>query len=152
MRAVPQQTVFMECDIQEKLRKHIFRFATVAHNANRLNKLAGIHDIPLIACQQKGFGDIAAEIEHPASTFYEEKLQFSMCTPKVNEHLESLKKTNVVLYGIEAHVCMRQTAFDLLEMGYDVHVVVDACSSMQQHDRNVGMESMAQQGVTMVTF
>ena len=47
---------------------------------------------------------------------------------------------------------MRQTAFDLLEMGYDVHVVVDACSSMQQHDRNVGIESMSQQGVTMITF
>ena len=144
-RAIPSQTVFMECDIQEKLRNHIFRFATVAHNANRLSQVSRIQDIPLIACQQNAFGNIAAEIVHPAPplSFLEEKMQFSMCTPKVMEHLESLKKTNIVLYGIEAHICMRQTAFDLLEMGYDVHVVVDACSSMQQHDRNVGIESMS---------
>ena len=46
------------------------------------------------------------------------------------EHIESLKRKSVVLYGVEAHICMKQTCLDLLERNYDVHLVVDACSSM----------------------
>ena len=47
--------------------------------------------------------------------------------------------TNVVLYGVEAHVCMKQTCYDLLERDYAVHLVIDACSSMNHHDRNAGI-------------
>ena len=58
------------------------------------------------------------------------------------QHLKSLNRDQVVLYGIEAHVCMRQTALDLLENDFGVHLVVDACSSMSTHDRNIGIQSM----------
>ena len=75
-----------------------------------------------------------------------------MLNDPVSAHFESLKKTNVVLYGLEAHVCMRQTAFDLLEREINVHLVVDACSSMGHHDRNVGISSMQAAGVTLITF
>ena len=51
-----------------------------------------------------------------------------------------------MLYGAETHVCVKQTCLDLLEKGYGVHLVVDAISSMNHHDRNVGLESMKMAG------
>ena len=53
-----------------------------------------------------------------------------MLTPEVDEHFRSLAKNTVVLYGCEAHICMKQTALDLLERDINVFVVVDACTSM----------------------
>ena len=57
-----------------------------------------------------------------------------------------------MLYGVEAHVCVKQTCFDLLDLGYDVTLVVDAISSMNWHDRNVGIESMKMAGAQITTF
>ena len=51
VRALPEASIFMECDIQEKMRKHIFRFDTVEHNAKRLAQLAGLLNVPLISTQ-----------------------------------------------------------------------------------------------------
>ena len=47
---------------------------------------------------------------------------------------------------------MRQTALDLLALDYDVHLVVDACSSMNQNDRNIALESMRDMGVSLISF
>ena len=52
VRAVPEHTVFMECDVQDKFRKHIFKFDQLAHNAKRLAQFSKIMQIPLIATQQ----------------------------------------------------------------------------------------------------
>ena len=76
-----------------------------------------------------------------------------MLEEPVIKHLEAQNGRNqIVLYGCEAHVCMRQTCFDLIERNYGVHLVVDACSSMNHHDRHVGIESMRDAGANLVTF
>ena len=61
-------------------------------------------------------------------------------------------KTTVVLYGCEAHICVKQTALDLMERNFDVFVVVDACTSMEIPDRNVGIAAMQAAGVQVTTF
>jgi nicotinamidase-related amidase len=72
-----------------------------------------------------------------------EKKLFSMCTPEVMSHISSLgDRTSFILFGIEAHVCVQQTALDLLEQGFDVHVVVDGVSSMSPLDREVALNRM----------
>ncbi len=53
-----------------------------------------------------------------------------MLTPDVDAHFRQLGKDTVVLYGCEAHICMKQTALDLLARDINVFVVVDACTSM----------------------
>lgn len=58
-----------------------------------------------------------------------------MCVPPVEPYLKEVK--NVLLVGIEAHVCVLQTTYDLLEKGLNVHVVVDAVSSRSLTDRSV---------------
>jgi nicotinamidase-related amidase len=62
-----------------------------------------------------------------------------MLTDDVLNDLKKINRKTVVLYGIEAQICMRQTALDLIERGYDVHIVIDCCSSMNHHDRHVGI-------------
>ena len=70
-----------------------------------------------------------------------------MLEPPVSNHLQSLKpRSKAVLYGCEAHVCVKQTCFELLENNYDVTLVIDAISSMGYHDRTVGIESMRDAG------
>ena len=49
-------------------------------------------------------------------------------------------------------MCVRQTALDLLELNYNVHLVVDAVSSMNHHDRNIAIEALRDAGVQMISF
>ena len=76
-----------------------------------------------------------------------------MIDENVEPYLKSLQGRNqAILYGMETHVCIRQTTLDLMSMGYEVHLVVDAVSSMNHHDRNTGIEFLRDQGVAMVSF
>ena len=108
----------------------------------------------MISTKQVNFGATAEEItkHHYDGVKIWEKKTFSMLNSDTISHFESLKRKNVVLYGVEAHICMKQTCFDLLEKEYDVHVVVDACSSMQVTDRNVGIQAMRDAGANVTTF
>jgi len=62
------------------------------------------------------------------------------------------ERKKVVLYGIEAHVCVKQTCFDLLERDYHVTLVVDTLSSMSYHDRTAGIEAMRDAGAQITTY
>jgi len=64
--------------------------------------------------------------------------------------LEGRKK--VVLYGIETHVCVKQTCFDLIERDFDVCLVIDAVNSMNYHDRTVAVEAMRDAGAQITTY
>ena len=59
---------------------------------------------------------------------------------------------SVVLFGIEAHVCVQQTALDLLRLGYDVHVVADGTSSQNDSDRTFAFERLRQCGAFITTY
>ena len=75
-----------------------------------------------------------------------------MLEKPVKDKLESLNRKKIVLYGIEGHVCVKQTCFDLLESDYDVTLVVDAISSIGYHDRTIGIEAMRDAGAQITTF
>jgi len=72
-------------------------------------------------------------------------------TDEVQAHVDKLDKQSFLLVGIEAHVCLLQTALDLLEQGKDVHVIVDGVSSQQPIDREVALERMSQAGAFLTT-
>jgi isochorismate hydrolase len=74
-----------------------------------------------------------------------------MMTEEVTGYLESLNKEQVLLCGIEAHVCVLQTAMDLIAQGKEVHVICDAVSSQRPHDRAVAMERLKDVGVHFTT-
>ena len=60
-------------------------------------------------------------------------------------------RTNIILYGIEAHVCIQQTALDAMEAGYNVHLLVDGVSSQRELDRSIALKKLEISGVIMTT-
>jgi nicotinamidase-related amidase len=76
-----------------------------------------------------------------------EKTEFSCLRNKeFLKKLKNLKVDTIVIFGIEAHVCVLQTALDAVENGYEVHVVADAVSSRTEENRSIGLERMRQAG------
>ena len=153
-RLSPDNVIFFECDIQQKLTHLIYRCNTVVFNAAKLAQTAKIFDIPVLCTKQVNFGPVAEDItkHHHEGVKVFEKKTFSMLNSDTLPYIMSTKRTSVVLYGVEAHVCMKQTCLDLLEKDFDVHVVIDACSSMQIADRNVGIQAMRDAGANVTTY
>eukprot|EP00804_Cyclotella_cryptica_P028205 CCRYP_011049-RA/>CCRYP_011049-RA protein AED:0.19 eAED:0.21 QI:0/0/0/1/1/1/3/0/208 len=77
-----------------------------------------------------------------------EKKNFSMMTPECSEHLSSLGKTSFLLVGIEAHVCLEQTALDLLIQEHDVHIML---TSQQKYDRDMALRRMESRGAWLTS-
>jgi nicotinamidase-related amidase len=84
-----------------------------------------------------------------------EKKKFSMMTDEIKEYCSTNDfmdgRDSIVLFGIEAHVCVQQTCLDLIEMGKDVHVVVDCVSSQQGYDREIALRRMENAGAYLTT-
>ena len=81
-----------------------------------------------------------------------EKTKFSMFIPETKQVLEQYKATDVILFGIESHVCIYQTALDLLEeKKYNVHVLVDGVSSRHAFEKQWALPSLAAMGVSLTS-
>ncbi|XP_045171568.2 isochorismatase domain-containing protein 1-like [Mercenaria mercenaria] len=150
------KTVFFCCDMQEKFRPAIQYFSDIVTCASRLLEASKILEIPVIVTEQysKGLGKTVSELDisHAAGVF--DKTKFSMVLPEVEEKMKHLCEgdvTHVVLFGIEAHVCVQQTVIDLLEKRIVVHVIADACSSRSQMDRQFAYERFRAMGATVTT-
>jgi len=88
----------------------------------------------------------------PASSPVFAKTLFSMVTPEVEAFLtQNAAIKQVMLLGIEGHVCVTQTSLDLLERGYEVHILADGTSSQRLTDREAGLMRMAQSGAFICT-
>jgi nicotinamidase-related amidase len=68
-----------------------------------------------------------------------------------HDHLESLTRRHVVLTGIECHICVYQTALDLMANGYTVHLVTDAVSSRTPANRDVGIQAIKSAGAHLTS-
>ncbi|TMW60200.1 hypothetical protein Poli38472_000242 [Pythium oligandrum] len=153
-RLVPSSSVLFVCDIQEAFRKGIYQLPTVIQGTNTLVAAAKTLDVPIVVTTQYAarLGDtvneIASNLEDAKNVKTFDKMLFSMMTPEVTQHVEALpsQPKSVILCGIEGHVCVLQTCLDLLEKGYDVHVVSDAISSSTAFNRSISLERMRQSG------
>jgi len=95
--------------------------------------------IPQLSVELEGVRPIAKE------TFS------SWANASFHDHLESLTRRHVVLTGIESHVCVYQTALDLIANGYTVHLVTDAVSSRTPENREVGIGAMKNAGALLTS-
>uniref|UniRef100_A0A8R1TY44 Isochorismatase domain-containing protein 1 n=1 Tax=Onchocerca volvulus TaxID=6282 RepID=A0A8R1TY44_ONCVO len=151
-RLSPPNSVLLICDMQEKFRSSVKYFEEIVQISKRLIVAAKLLDVKIIATEQypKGLGPTVPELDlnkYNVSIF--EKKRFSMCIPPVIEELNLYK--SVILCGIETHVCVLQTALDILEKGIAVHVVADAVSSRSQVDRMFGLRQMEVAGAVLTT-
>ena len=72
-------------------------------------------------------------------------------TDDIKNKIDVYNKRQVILFGIETHICVLQTAFDLLNLGYEVFVVKDACGSRSDENKNVALARLAQAGAQILT-
>eukprot|EP00736_Rhodelphis_marinus_P013305 Rmarinus@m.15778 len=151
-RIKPSETVFFLCDIQERFRELIFNFGTLLHFSKELVDGARALNIPIIATEQypKALGHLVSELEADGIPVADKTL-FSMCIDSVQERISQPEVKNVVLFGLETHVCILQTAIDLTAAGKNVFLVLDAVSSQRQLDRQVAITRMVQAGVVPCT-
>lgn len=143
------------CDMQEKFRPAIKYFDEILKIAKRLVDTSKLLELPLIVTEQypKGLGKTVAELDVSHGTVFE-KTKFSMVLPEVEEKMNLLCDggvKQVILFGIEAHVCIQQTAIDLLTRGIEVFIVADATSSRFQSDRMLAFERLRQAGAVITT-
>ena len=142
-------------DIQERLLPAMFEKERVVENAVRLSRGAGVLGVPVFATEQyrKGLGPTASEVAAAIPGFVPmEKVAFSACgAPGLLAVFKDKKVSDVVLCGIETHVCVSQTCLDLLEAGFRVFVVADAMSSRTPENHRTGLERMRDAGATLVS-
>ncbi|KAJ3117046.1 Isochorismatase domain-containing protein 1 [Phlyctochytrium bullatum] len=151
---IPQQsTAFFVCDIQEKFRPHIWNYQHVVNTAAKMVKASKILNIPLVVTEQnpKALGGTVPELDISGAVINAPKTKFSMWVPEVEAKVRGLNTTDVVLFGIESHVCVLQTAMDLIEGGIHVWVLADGVSSMNKGEVKIAVERMRAAGATITT-
>jgi len=143
-------------DIQERLFPHIHGHDQLAENTVKLIKGLKILQVPLIVTQQytKGLGPTIPQVAEALVDFNPiEKLTFSSFgDPDFVNVLNDYGKNHIILMGIEAHVCVLQTAMDLLNIGYEVILVEDCVSSRRLNDKQVALQRMRDDGVIITTY
>ncbi|XP_054570908.1 isochorismatase domain-containing protein 1 isoform X2 [Eptesicus fuscus] len=150
----PSSTVFFCCDMQERFRPAIKYFGDIISVGQRLLQGARILGIPVIVTEQypKGLGSTVQEIDLTGVKLVLPKTKFSMVLPEVEAALAEIPGVrSVVLFGVETHVCIQQTALELVGRGIEVHIVADATSSRSMMDRMFALERLARTGIIVTT-
>jgi len=144
-------TVLLIVDMQEAFREKIPDFAEIALRIGVMTQAAKLLQLPVLITEQhpKGLGHTATEIKEvlPDDTEIIEKTTFSSCGVKpFRDQLQQLQMKQILVCGIEAHICVNQTVHDLLADGYQVHVVTDCVSSRDSRNRSAGLAKMQMSG------
>lgn len=148
-----KDSVLVVVDLQSRLLQAMpsEQAQSTMENAIRLIRGAALLDVPVLATEQypRGLGSSAAEILEalPPGVVPIEKVDFScQKVPEFRAALASLERKTVILCGVEAHVCVYQTALDSLAQNFNTVVAADAICSRRPENHVLAMESMRQAG------
>ncbi len=150
------QTALLVIDVQDKLISAMDQqlYQQLLQNVPLLIEGFKILGLPILATEQysKGLGHTIAELQDATEQYCIEKLTFSCCGDDgFVSALEKTKARQVLVVGMETHVCVLQTVIDLLDQGYVVHLVGDAVSSRFVSDYTNALESAAAAGAVITT-
>jgi nicotinamidase-related amidase len=149
------RAVLTVVDVQEAFRPAVVEFDEVARSVAVLVQGAKALGVPVLVTEQypKGLGHTVAEVEeHLDGVQPIEKLCFSAAdAERFTDRLGDSGRDQVLLCGIESHVCVSQTAHDLLGRGLEVHVVRDAVSSRTEDNRALGLHKMERAGAVVTS-
>lgn len=150
-RLSPETTSLFVCDIQELFRPLIHNSETVIARSNFVYKLAKLLSIPCFTTEHysKVFGSTVPDLAIDTPIF--QKRMFSMLTEELKGHFLQSGRQSAILVGIETHVCILQTAMDLIANDNDVYIVCDAVSSQRPHDRAVALDQLKSMGAFLTT-
>lgn len=142
-------TVLIIVDVQGNLAHLMDNREIVFENIQKVIKGCQVLDIPIILTEQVNLGPTTSEITdlmpgvRPII-----KESFSCCGNQAfMADLSSLNRKQILIAGIETHVCVYNTAMDLLDMGYEVQIAADAVSSRTASNREIALQKMKDSGV-----
>ncbi len=156
MRHVPdrleqERAVLLVVDVQERFRPHIAGWEPLVAHVDALVRGCAVLDVPIIVTEQypKGLGTTIPELaEGLAGVTPIEKTSFSsLGAQEVLDQLEQYGRDQVVVCGIEAHVCVQQSVADILRGGRQAHVALDAIASRTASSREIGVRRMRAAGM-----
>ncbi len=139
-----EDTVLVLVDVQGRLAQSMHNKKDLFENLKKMVKGAQVLGVPILWAEQNpdGLGPTMPEIaelltnQSPLSKF-----SFSCCgSDQFLKDLQALNRKNILIVGIEAHVCVYQTAADLTGLQYHVQVVADAVSSRTAENKQIGLE------------
>jgi nicotinamidase-related amidase len=155
MRILKDRSCLLIIDIQEKLFPFIHEKEKLLKNVITLINGLKILEVHVIATEQysKGLGPTVAPVAEALGGIHRiEKSSFSCCgEPRFNLELATSGKENVIIAGIESHVCVLQTVIDLERQGYKPVVVEDCISSRNLNDKNIAIRRIRQEGAVVTT-
>jgi len=157
-----EDAVLIVVDVQERLASLMDRRASVASATEKLVRTAGLVGVPIVVTRQypKGLGEseaglvqTLADVEEAGSEVtHVDKLAFDCFRePQFTCTVTALGREQLVIVGMETHICITQTALSALHAGFDVHVVADACCSRDQATHDVALDRLRAAGATVTT-
>ena len=156
LKLYPENTALMVIDIQERMWKALPEKYRKRHlpSMQDIIELARLLNIPVIITEQypKGLGSTIPEIKEYIDKFdppltIMEKLHFSaMADPAISKSVITINRSHWIIIGIETHVCVYQTARDMIMKGYNVHVPRDCVISRHTINWKTGLEMIEQAG------
>ena len=156
------EAILVVVDEQERLGAVMERRASVVGATQRLVRAAALVSVPLVVTRQypKGLGDTEPAIIEAAARAEEggtgvarvDKVAFDcFAESRFVEALAHTGRNQLVLVGMETHICIVQTALSALRAGFDVHVVADACCSRDAGSHTLALQRMGAAGAVVTT-
>jgi len=156
MRITKEFTTRLIIDIQERLFPAMYEKETLLKNCQILIQGLSEIKIPLLVTQQytKGLGETVTELKSVIPDFsIVEKRDFSCCDePGVMQKLNETGTKNIIICGIESHVCVLQTAVDFKESGFNPIVVINCVSSRTKENIEMARERFRHEGIMMTSY
>ncbi|KAJ4268652.1 hypothetical protein NW762_002719 [Fusarium torreyae] len=139
------------CDIQEKFRNVIYEFDSIVLTTQKLLKFANALSIPVVTTTQTSakLGPTVPSLAKLLPSEPHDKTRFSMFIPSVTADLPP--GSSIALVGIESHICITQTAIDLVDAGHNVYVIADGVSSCNPREVGIALDRLRSEGVTVTS-
>ena len=149
----PKVNALLIIDVQEKIIRAIFNKDSITKNIKKLIDAYQILEENIFLSEQNSFklGKTIPELL-PKTGFKIEKMEFSLANiQEFSEELKNKKITNLIVCGIETHICIQQSALDFLQKGFEVILVSDAMGSRNRIDHEISLQRMIQTGAVLTT-
>lgn len=149
-------TAILIIDIQEKLLNAIFNKETVAKKSEILAKATNTLGIQAFVTEQypQGLGQTVELIKanlNQNTQFYEKTAFNALCDENLYNNLKELNIKNLIVTGIETHICVHQTVDALIEKGFNVTIAKDCCGSRFEYEYESALKVMSQNGANIKT-
>lgn len=150
--AKKEDCVLVVIDVQDRLMPVICNKEAILQNISRLIKFSQLLDIPIVITEQEKLGStLSGIIDEALKIPPTEKIHFDCFMSKEFEKIiTQLERKTLIIVGVEAHICVTQTALHALPE-FKVHVVEDAIGSRTAENRNIAIERMRQAGAIITS-